>query len=82
MDEKVFVILIFFIVSVVIGVISDFLLGYAFSQFFGGDPGSQTAAIAAPYMATGIASGAFTILLLVYPVVKKADRSHNWEDFR
>ena len=82
MDEKVSRILIFFIVSVVIGIISDLILAYAFTSFFGGNPGSQTATIAAPYMATGIASGAFTILLLLYPVFKKADRSHDWEDFR
>ncbi len=82
MDEKVKVILIFFIASIIIGVVSDLLLAFAFSRFFGGNPGSQTASIAAPFMASGIASGALTILLLLYPVVKKADRSHNWEDFR
>ncbi|MEM0155130.1 MAG: hypothetical protein QW597_00815 [Thermoplasmataceae archaeon] len=82
MDEKIKIILIFFIASVIIGVVSDLLLAYSFARFFGGNPGSQTAAVAAPFMASGIASGALTILLLIYPVFKKADRSHNWEDFR
>lgn len=82
MQEKVKIIAIFFTVSVIIGIISNFILSFAFSSFFAGDPGQQTEVVAAPFMATGIASGAFTILLLFYPVVKFGDRTHTWEDYK
>lgn len=72
----------FGVVSVVVGFVSYFILAYAFSMFFVGDPGKITAENAAYFVATGIGVGFFTIASLLYPVYKKVDRSHDWEDFR
>ncbi|MGC8506041.1 MAG: hypothetical protein ACP5NK_04970 [Thermoplasmata archaeon] len=72
----------FFIGAVIIGVIFYFILMYHFSLFFGSNIGSDSAPIISAYMATGIASGAFTISLVVYPIFKKTDKTYNWEDFK
>lgn len=82
MDGKVKMILIFFTVSVIIGIIADFALAVVFSTYFAGDPGQQTAAVLPPYLSMGFGAGAFSILLLLYPVHKLRDRTNNWEDFR
>lgn len=82
MEEKGRLIVTFLIVSVVIGVITFFLLGYLFSIFFTGYPGVAEGQASDPAMSVGIASAAFSILFLMYPVVKKGDRDTIGEDFR
>ncbi|MFG1519853.1 MAG: hypothetical protein AAE977_05200 [Thermoplasmataceae archaeon] len=72
----------FFIAAVIIGVIFDFILLYHFSLFFGSNIGSDAAPFISAFMATGIASGAFTISLVLYPVFRKEDKTYKWEDFR
>lgn len=69
-------------ISTIVGVISFYILSYAFSNFFVGNPGKITAENATSFVATGIAVGFFTIAMIIYPVYKKGDRSHEWEDFR
>lgn len=82
MEGKVKMILIFFTVSVIIGIIADFSMAAIFSTYFAGDPGQQTAAVLPPYLAMGFGAGAFSILLLLYPIHKLRDRTNTWEDFR
>ncbi len=72
----------FGLVSVIVGFVSYYILAYAFSNFFVGNPGTTTAYNAAYFVATGIGVGFFTIGSLIYPVYKRVDRSHDWEDFR
>ena len=79
-DQRVVVSLL--IVGVIVGIASDFLLSFLLTGFFAGDPGLQAERILAPYMATGIATAFFTITMLFYPVYKKGDKTHNWEDYR
>lgn len=55
----------------------NFLTGYEATT-----QGQIEATYASPLYGAGIASGVFTSLLLFYPVFKKGDRSHQWEDFR
>lgn len=75
-------ILVLFVISAVIGIISGELLFLWMMNFFASQPGIASAYFDAPFIGTGIAAGVFTISLLMYPVIKKADRSHKWEDFR
>lgn len=70
------------IVSTVVGFVSFYVLSYAFSRFFVGEPGQITAQNATYFVATGIAVGFFTIAMLIYPVYKHGDNSHEWEDYR
>ncbi|WP_393970767.1 hypothetical protein OXIME_000999 [Oxyplasma meridianum] len=79
-DQRVVVSLL--IVGVIVGVASYFLLSFLMAGFFAGDPGVQAEKILAPYMATGIAVTVFTISMLFYPVYKKGDKTHKWEDYR
>lgn len=72
----------FFVMSVVIGVVSGELLFLWMMSFYASQSAAASAYFDAPFIATGVAAGVFTIALLVYPVIKKGDRSHNWEDFR
>ena len=79
-DQRVVVSLL--IVGVIVGIASDFLLSFLMTGFFAGDPGVQAESIMAPYVSTGIATGFFTIGMLFYPIYKKGDKTHNWEDYR
>lgn len=73
---------IFGVISTIVGLISFYVLSYAFSNYFVGNPGKITAENATYFVATGIAVGFFTIAVLIYPVYKHGDRSHDWEDYR
>ncbi len=73
---------IFGAISTIVGFVSFYILSYAFSNFFVGEPGKITAENATYFVATGIAVGFFTIAMVIYPVYKKGDRSHTWEDYR
>lgn len=82
MQTAIKIMVILGVVSTIVGFISFFVLSYAFSNFFVGDPGRITAENAAYFVATGIAVGFFTIAMVIYPVYKKSDRTHRGEDFR
>lgn len=82
MEEKGRLIVTFLIVSVVIGIIAFYLLGYLFSIFFTGFPGVAEGQASDPAMSVGIASAAFSILFLMYPVFKNGDRSSTGDDYR
>lgn len=82
MEEKGRLIVAFLVVSVVIGVVAYFLLGYLFSIFFSGFPGVAEGQASDPTLSAGIASGAFAIMFLMYPVMKYGDRSATGDDYR
>ena len=82
MEEKGRLIVTFLVISIVIGVAAYFLLGYLFSIFFGGYPGVAEGQASDPAISTGIAAGAFSIMFLMYPVVKYGDRSSTGDDYR
>lgn len=82
MEEKGRLIVTFLIISVIIGVIAFFLLGYFFSIFFTGYPGVAEGQASDPAMSVGIASAAFSIMFLMYPVLKNGDRSSSGDDYR
>lgn len=82
MEEKGRLIVTFLVISVVIGIAAYFLLGYLFSMFFGGYPGVAEGQASDPAMSVGIASAAFTIMFLMYPVIKFGDRSSTGDDYR
>jgi hypothetical protein len=72
----------FFIIGVIAAIVSGELLFIWMQTFYGGNPGLQAAYINAPTIGTGIGAGLFSILLLAYPVIKKKDKSYEWDDFR
>ncbi len=72
----------FIVVSIIIGVVAYFILGYLFSIHFVGNPGIPASEEAQPIMATGIAAIAFTIMFMMYPVVKFGVRNDEGDDFR
>lgn len=82
MEEKGRLIVTFLVISVVIGVIAYFILQYLFSLFFSGNPGIQEGIASDPALSAGIASGAFAIMFLLYPVYKYGDRTSTGDDFR
>lgn len=76
-----------FIAAVIIGVVSGLIIYHLYLGFFGGNPGLAELSFIAPFLATGIASAAFTIMLLLYPVIKKGEKSSSYaaeggEDFK
>lgn len=82
MNHNAMVVSTFFVISVIAGVVSDILLTIFLRAYEATTQGQLEATYGSPVYAAGIASGMFTILLLFYPVFKKGDRSHDWEDFR
>ncbi|MCL4344942.1 MAG: hypothetical protein M1375_00455 [Candidatus Thermoplasmatota archaeon] len=82
MNHNTVVVSAFFLVSVISGIVSDILLTIFLRGYEATTQGQLEATYGSPVYAAGIASGIFTILLLFYPVFKKGDRSHEWEDFR
>ncbi len=82
MEKKGRLIVTFLVISVVIGVIAYFILQYLFSMFFFGYPGIAEGQASDPALSTGIASGAFAIMFLMYPVYKYGDRASTGDDFR
>lgn len=82
MEEKGRLIVTFLVISVVIGVAAYFLLGYLFSIFFSGFPGVAEGKASDPTLSAGIASGAFSIMFLMYPVFKLGDRAPTGDDFK
>lgn len=75
-------ILALFVASAVIGVVSGELLFLWMMNFYASQSGAASAYFDAPFLATGISAGVFTISLLMYPLIKKGDRTNEWEDFR
>ncbi|MGP6220755.1 hypothetical protein [Caldiplasma sukawensis] len=82
MNKNSLVITEFFIVAVVIGIIADLLFTYFLTNFEATTQGQLEATYASPVYAAGVAAGAFTISLLLYPVVKKGTRNYEGEDYR
>jgi uncharacterized membrane protein YqiK len=72
----------FFIIGVIAAIVSGELLFIWMQTFYGGNPGLQASYVNAPTMGTGIGAGLFSILLLVYPVIKKKDKSYEWDDYK
>ncbi len=72
----------FLIMSIVIGIVAYFILGFLFSLHFIGVPGVPASQEAQPIIATGIAAMAFTILFMMYPVVKFGVKNDEGDDFR
>ncbi len=75
------VVLLLFVVSVIIGVISGLIIYHLYSNFYGGNPGLSELDYTSSFLATGIASAAFTIMLVFYPVIKKGVSSGG-DDFK
>ncbi|MCL4335829.1 MAG: hypothetical protein M1393_00315 [Candidatus Thermoplasmatota archaeon] len=82
MDEKGRLIVTFLVVSIFIGIASYFILGYFFSTMFAGYPGIAASYDANDVMSAGIAAAAFSIMFLMYPVIKYGDNSIEGDDFR
>jgi hypothetical protein len=82
MGKDANLVLLFLIISIIVGVISDFLLTWFLNVYLATTQGQIEATYASPFYAAGIASGLFTSFILFYPVYKKGDRTHEWEDFR
>lgn len=72
----------FFIIGVIVAIVSGELLFLWMQTFYGGNPGLSASYSTAPTIGTGIGAALFTILLLAYPVMKKKDKSYEWDDFR
>ncbi|EQB69604.1 MAG: hypothetical protein AMDU5_GPLC00003G0154 [Thermoplasmatales archaeon Gpl] len=82
MSKGANVVTIFLIISIIVGIVSSILLTIFLKGYEATTQGQVEATYASPFYGAGIASGIFTSLLLFYPVFKKGDRSHQWEDFR
>lgn len=83
MNEKGRMVVTFLITGVAVGVIVYFLFSYLLATYvYTGYPGLGAVPEISYIMATGFASGAFSILLLMYPIYKFGDRSMEGEDFR
>lgn len=82
MEEKGRLIVTFLVISIAIGIVAYFLLAYLFSIFFSGYPGVAEGQASDPALSAGIASGAFSIMFLMYPVFKFGDRGHEGDDYR
>ncbi|MHB1440582.1 MAG: hypothetical protein ACYCSO_06005 [Cuniculiplasma sp.] len=82
MSEGARIVSIFLIISIIVGIVSGILLTWFLAGYEATTQGQIEAVYGSPFYAAGIASGVFTSLLLFYPVYKKGDRSHQWEDFR
>ncbi len=72
----------FFIAGVISAIVSGELIFLFLMSFYGGNPADAAAYSNAPMIGAGIGAGVFSILMLVYPISKKASRSLEWDDFK
>ncbi len=82
MDANTKIVSIFLIISVIAGIISDFVFRIALANFYASSIGQTDAIYESPILAAALASGLFTLLLLYYPVYKKGARDYSGDDFR
>jgi hypothetical protein len=79
-DRKVVIYLL--VMSIIVGVVFYFIFEYQFTVFFASQNAAQSTPGMAAFLATGMAAGAFTISMLIYPLKSKIDKSYDWEDFK
>ncbi|MCL4356559.1 MAG: hypothetical protein M1460_01655 [Candidatus Thermoplasmatota archaeon] len=82
MDANTKIVSIFLIISVIAGIISEFIFRIALTNFYASSIGQTDAIYESPILAAALASGLFTLLLLYYPVYKKGVRNYSGDDFR
>ena len=82
MTQQREIVLYFLVLSIIIGVISYFILGYEFTNYFAAQEAVNAAYANAAFVSMGIASAIFCSAILFYPVYKFKDRNYEGEDYR
>ncbi|HLH86607.1 MAG TPA: hypothetical protein VKU79_07075 [Thermoplasmataceae archaeon] len=76
------VITLMFVVGVILGVISYFILAYLFTLLFVAYPGIGAEQEMDVVISSGIGAVSFTLMFLFYPIYKHGVREPEAEDFR
>ena len=74
MKEQRNIVLSILIVSIIIGIISYFVLSYEFVNYFAAQEAVNASYADAGFVSMGIASGIFCCTILFYPVFKHGER--------
>ena len=83
MDEKGRLIVTFLVIGVIVGFAAYYLLSYLLSTYlYTGYPAIGAVSEISYILGVGIASAAFSIILLMYPVYKYGDRRSDGDDYR
>ncbi|MHB8361963.1 MAG: hypothetical protein ACYDAO_05745 [Thermoplasmataceae archaeon] len=70
------------IVSIIIGIISYFVLNFELSNYFAALEAVNASSADAAFISMGIATGIFCCTILFYPVFKNGYVDYDKEDFR